>query len=156
MFKSLMAAIMICGGVFFICSKIYEKVKCKNAKELQNHRIKNLATDCGAKEKRQHPRIKTGQPLLIFCNDLTGTIPATSGDMSLSGAFIKCNALLGIGTVLKIEFLNESRLPVMTAQVVWSNSGVSQERILNRGIGVRFSNVSPETRKALELVLSSN
>lgn len=156
MFKSLMAAIMICGGIFFICTKIYEKVKCKNSRELQTHKSNGLSNNYGTIEKRQHPRIKTGLPLLIFSNTLTGAIPATSGDMSISGAFIKCDASIEIGEFLKIEFLNETRLPVMTAQVVWSNSGVPQDRVLNRGIGVRFSNVSFETRKALELILSAS
>lgn len=74
--------------------------------------------------------------------------------MSISGAFIKCDASIKINDFLKIEFLNETRLPVMAAQVVWSNSGVHQDKVLNRGIGVRFTDVSHETRKTLEQVLS--
>lgn len=154
MFKSLMAAIMICGGIFFICSKIYEKVKSKNSRDLHSVKNHSLSYDYRTTDKRQYPRTKTGLPLLIFSNSLTGAIPATTGDMSISGAFIKCDAAIDIGDFLKIEFMDETRLPVMAAQVVWSNSGVPQDRVLNRGIGVRFTDVSLKTRKTLEEVLS--
>lgn len=155
MFKELMTVIAICGACFFVCSKIYEKVKKRNTGKQHAHII-NLSHDAckNMEEKRLFPRIKVGLPVLLFSRNLTGAFPATTGDISLCGAFLKCDALLGIGEIINLEFPNEKRLPVMTAQVVWSNSGVPQERVLNRGLGVRFTDVTQSTRKTLEQILS--
>lgn len=158
MFNSLITAIMICGGVFFICSKIYESIKKKNEKDV--HVMKRMAGSAGNlednNEKRKHSRIKKVLPVSLSVLSDGKTFEATTEGISISGAFVRCDSFIKLGERLKIRFLNENRLPIMAAQVIWSNSGVPQERVMTRGVGIRFTEVSKEARSVLEHILSEH
>lgn len=156
MFQSLCISIALCGGLFFICSRIYNSVKKRNSGDSTFIRLCTIKSTENGHEKRSNPRIKINRPLLMFNDSITGAIPAIAGDISLCGAFLKCEAPVRIGEKIKIEFLNETRLPVLSANVIWSNSGVHQDMILNRGLGVKFTDISVCTRKVLEQIIAEH
>ncbi len=156
MFRSLIISIALCGGLFFICSRIYNSVKKHNSGDSSSIKICVSGTNEKVTDKRGNARIKINMPLLVFNDSLAGAVPATAGDISLCGAFLKCDTPVSIGEKLRLEFLNETRLPVMSANVVWSNSGVRNEMILNRGVGIKFNDVTFGTRKILEQILAEH
>jgi len=72
-----------------------------------------------------------------------GTIEAEIRNISLGGALICCKKPLPIGEVFRLTMIGPNNEPVVaTAQVVWSNVNVPDEKVINRGMGVRFIKMS--------------
>jgi uncharacterized protein (TIGR02266 family) len=92
-------------------------------------------------ERRQHPRIDVNWPVSIETPE--GTINAEVKNISLGGAFIGCKKPLPIGHVFSMTMTGPDNEPVIaTAEVVWSNENVPEDKVINRGIGVRFIKMS--------------
>ena len=72
-----------------------------------------------------------------------GTIAADAKNISLSGAFICCAKPLPLGEVFLLTVTGPDNEPfTATAKVVWSNVNVPEEKVVNRGMGVRFIKMS--------------
>ena len=94
-----------------------------------------------AAERRQHPRIDVNWPVSMETPE--GTINAEVKNISLGGAFIGCKKPLRIGHVFSMTMTGPDNEPVIaTAEVVWSNENVPEDKVVNRGIGVRFIKMS--------------
>jgi len=92
-------------------------------------------------ENRQHPRTEVNGPVSIETPE--GTIDAEVKNISLGGAFICCKKPLPIGEVFHLTMIGPNNEPVIaTAGVVWSNANVPDEKVINRGMGVRFTKIS--------------
>ena len=92
-------------------------------------------------ETRQHPRTDVNWPVSMVTSD--GTIEAEAKNISLGGAFICCKKPLPIGQVFSLTMIGPDNEPVIaTAEVVWSNVNVPDEKVINRGMGVRFIKMS--------------
>jgi len=92
-------------------------------------------------ERRQHPRIDINWPVSIETPE--GTIDAEVKNISLAGAFIGCKKPFPIGEVFSLTMTGPDSEPVMaTAEVLWSNANVPDEKVINRGMGVRFIKMS--------------
>jgi hypothetical protein len=92
-------------------------------------------------EKRQHPRIDINWPVTIETS--YGTIAAEVKNISLGGAFICCKKPLQLRKVFRMTMIGPGNEPlVATAQVAWSNANMPEEKVINRGMGVRFINMS--------------
>ncbi len=64
-------------------------------------------------------------------------------NISLGGAFICCKKPLPMKEVFRLTMMVPENEPLMaTAEVVWSNANVPEEKIVNRGMGVRFIKMS--------------
>ena len=104
-------------------------------------------------EKRQHPRVAISWAAMLE--------PPYEGlkiqlkDISLGGAFIVCSKPLQpkekIRLCLKIPDQEEL---LLNAQVVWSNTNVPQEEVINRGMGVQFVQNTDTARQRLEKAIS--
>jgi hypothetical protein len=93
------------------------------------------------KESRKHTRTDIRWQVSMETPD--GTIAADAKNISFSGAFICCEKPLPLGEVFRLTVTgpdNESF--IATAKVVWSNVNVPEEKIINRGMGVRFIKMS--------------
>jgi uncharacterized protein (TIGR02266 family) len=91
--------------------------------------------------KRVHPRTDINWPVSFETSD--GTITAELTNISLGGAFIRCEKPLPMGEVFCLTMLVPDDTPVSaTAVVVWSNANLPDERVINRGMGVRFIKMS--------------
>lgn len=158
MFKSLISSIMICGGLFFLCSKIYESIKKRTEKDLdimKNHTRHSPESSLQkANCSRQVRRVKKLMKVGLSFNSCSGAMKAFTEDISICGAFVRCDDFVRIGARLRVEFLEEKRLPIMAAQVIWSNFGVPADKNKARGFGLKFTDVSKDVRSVLEHVIS--
>jgi uncharacterized protein (TIGR02266 family) len=99
-----------------------------------------LRQNAGA-ERRQHPRIDINWPVSMETPE--GTIDAQIKNISLGGAFIGCKKPLPIGHAFSLTMTGPDNEPITaTAEVVWSNENVPEDKVVNRGIGVRFIKMS--------------
>ncbi len=108
-------------------------------------------------EKRQHPRAKATFPVLVekshglFMNGKTKNI-------SHGGAFIRCLEPLQPNEIFQIEFSGahlDHRMKAV-AEVIWSNICGMDEEVESSGMGVRFTEVSPEARTIISGLLSNS
>jgi c-di-GMP-binding flagellar brake protein YcgR len=94
-----------------------------------------------AEEKRQHPRVDINWPVSI--ETAYGTIEAEVRNISLGGAFICCKKPLQLRKVFRMTMIGPENEPLIaTAQVAWSNANMPEEKVVNRGMGVRFIKMS--------------
>ena len=92
-------------------------------------------------EKRQHPRADINWAVSMETSE--GRIEAQVKNISLGGAFICCKKPLSIGEVFPLTMFGPDNEPVVaTAKVVWSNVNVPEDKVINRGMGVRFIKMS--------------
>lgn len=130
--------VILGGAVLFYYINHFWKVGDRPAFDYQSP-VK-LPQKVGA-EKRQYPRTDVNWP--VSMETPGGTIGAEVKNISLGGAFICCKEPLPIGQVFNLTMTGPDNEPVIaTAQVVWSNANVSDEKVVNRGMGVRFLRMS--------------
>jgi hypothetical protein len=92
-------------------------------------------------EKREHPRANINWP--VSMETVSGTIDAEVKNISISGAFICCKNPLPLGEVFRLTMTGpDNELVAATAAVVWSNTNVPEDKVINRGMGIRFIKMS--------------
>jgi len=92
-------------------------------------------------EKRKHPRTDVNWPVSMETS--MGIVAAKVTNISLGGAFIGCNKPLPIGEVFHMTMTGPgNELVPATAEVVWSNANLPEDKVVNRGMGVRFLKLS--------------
>ena len=85
----------------------------------------------------------------------SGEQQAQVKDISLGGAFVACAAPLPNSEEFEISIHPPVGAPLqLRAAVVWSNAGVPADKVVNRGMGVRFTGNDPGKRKQLADTLS--
>lgn len=104
--------------------------------------------------RRSRPRTSIGWKALIETSQ--GELEVKTKDVSLSGAFIVCETPLPIGEKLQIQFQvpTQNDLGKVNAEVVWSNVNVPADKIVNRGMGIRFIQNSNDVIEALRSAIS--
>jgi len=119
---------------------LYYFLKGRNHSGLDYHTSMKLPQGVG-EEKRKHPRIEINWPVLMETPD--GIVEAEIKNISLGGAFICCKKPLPLEKVFRLTVIGPDNEHVeATAKVVWSNVNVPDEKIVNRGMGVRFIKMS--------------
>ena len=92
-------------------------------------------------ESRKHTRTDLRWQVSMETSD--GTIAADAKNISLSGAFICCEKPLPLGEIFRLTVTCPDNEPfTAAAKVVWSNVNVPEEKVVNRGMGVRFIKMS--------------
>ena len=92
-------------------------------------------------EKRKHPRTDVHWPVSMETS--MGIVSAEVKNISLGGAFIGCKKPLPIGEVFHVTMTGPNNEPISaTAEVVWSNANLPEDKVVNRGMGVRFLKMS--------------
>ena len=131
---------IICFLGFVIVFLVYYFWKVHTRSDLDIHTSVKLSQDAG-EQRRQHPRADINWPVSMETSN--GTIEAEVKNISLGGAFICCKNPLPLGEVFPLTMIGPSDEPVKaTAKVVWSNVNVPEEKVVNRGMGVRFIKMS--------------
>ena len=131
---------MVCILGIILLSVVYYFWKLHSSSEFESSTSMSVRQTAGP-EKREHPRIDINWAALL--ETAGGKIEAQIKNISLGGAFICCKNPLSIGEVFPLTMHGPNDEPVMaTAKVVWSNINVPQEKVVNRGMGVRFLNMS--------------
>ena len=94
-------------------------------------------------ENRQDMRIDVSWPVMI--ETANGSIQAETKDLNRFGAFIKCSNPLLPGEQFRLNIdIPEKKTIVLNSEVVWSNGNVPDDRVVNRGMGIRFINNKTE------------
>jgi len=126
-------------GFAFVCI-VYYFWKKHSRSDLDYHTSVKLSQNVG-EEKRKQPRADSNWPVSMETSE--GTVDAEVKNISLGGAFICCKKPLPLGQVFPLTMICPDNEPVIaTAEVVWSNVNVPDEKVINRGMGVRFIKMS--------------
>ena len=99
-------------------------------------------------EKRSQPRLAVSWHT-AFAGP-RGSSPAQLKDISLGGAFVVCADPLPLNERFLLTMDLPGRGPLeLKAEVVWSNTHVPADRVINRGMGIRFIDNTDEKRRIL-------
>jgi uncharacterized protein (TIGR02266 family) len=127
-FPIFLAFILFFLAFYFLKSRI--------SSDVDSHVSVNLPQQVKV-ERREHPRTDVNWPVTMEVPG--GTIEARANNISLGGAFVCCKEPLPVGEVFHLTLRVPDNDPIAaTAQVVWSNVNVPVDKVINRGMGVRF------------------
>jgi Tfp pilus assembly protein PilZ len=105
-------------------------------------------------EKRAHPRIAISWQASLEATDQTDDVQLK--DISLGGAFVVCADPLALNARFKISIRIPDQEPLgLNAEVVWSNKNMPPDRVVNRGMGIRFIENTENDRQRLEKALAA-
>jgi hypothetical protein len=131
--------IVLCLGILVVWL-VYYFWKVHTDSNLDNPTSSKLAQSAGKENREQH-RLDIHWPVSMETPD--GTIRAEAKNISVSGAFICCEKPLPIGEMFRLTMTGPDEEPVIAiAKVTWSNVNVPEDKVINRGMGVRFINMS--------------
>jgi uncharacterized protein (TIGR02266 family) len=131
--------IVFCLG-FLVVWLVYHFWKVHNDSSLDRPASAKAAQNAG-KENREVSRVDIQCPISMETPD--GTIRAEAKNISVGGAFICCEKPLPIGEMFRLTMMGPDKEPVIaTAKVAWSNVNVPEDKVINRGMGVRFIKMS--------------
>jgi Tfp pilus assembly protein PilZ len=104
-------------------------------------------------EMRRHPRMEVAWPAALEINH--GSIKVRLKDISLGGAFVICREPIALNEKFRlyVEAPDEETF-ALNAEMVWSNMNVPQEKVIHRGMGIRFVQNTDAARKRLEKAIS--
>jgi hypothetical protein len=137
--------IFIFGAIVFLLAFLIVWIvnyfwKMSNRSDLDSLTTAKLRQN-GGEEKRKHPRVDINWPVSI--ETAYGTIAGEVKNISLGGAFICCKKPLQLRKVFRMTMIGPENEPLIaTAQVAWSNANMPEEKVINRGMGVRFIDMS--------------
>jgi Tfp pilus assembly protein PilZ len=113
----------------------------------------NSAKRINGEEMRRHPRLKISWPAAIEIRH--GSIKVRLKDISLGGAFVICRESLALNEQFRLYVeVPDDETFALNAEVVWSNMNVPEEKVIHRGMGIRFVQNTDAARKRLEEAIS--
>ncbi|MBN1906744.1 MAG: PilZ domain-containing protein [Deltaproteobacteria bacterium] len=122
----------------------------KNADQLEFYGYQ--ADENRYEQRKVDQRAEVAWP--VFIKTRGGIIKAVIRDINRSGAFIKCDSPCKPKERFRILIKStEKRSILLNAEVVWSNVGIPEERVINRGMGIRFIKNPDKNLTALKLAL---
>jgi Tfp pilus assembly protein PilZ len=105
-------------------------------------------------EKRQDPRINSVWPVLMVTSH--GVKKAKIKDLSLGGAFIACPDPLPLNEQFSLIINLPDQKPLkLVSEVVWSNSNFPDDKIVCRGMGIRFTQNTKKDRISYNNAIAS-
>ena len=138
------------GLVLFWFVSMYLKKRLASDQAAQSY---TPSTKTSWEEKRRNPRVAISWQAFIEMAGQTDNVQLK--DISLGGAFVVCAEPLALNDKFKISIRIPNReLLILNAEVVWSNSNVPADRVVNRGMGIRFIENTEEDRQRLNEALA--
>ena len=140
---------ILLAGILIIVRNIKRRMLPGQDKEAPAH-----LTDSYWEEKRQS--VRTGIVWPVSFESPNGPIQGKTKDISLSGAFIVCPIPKPLKEMFSLTLNIPGQKPLsLNTEVVWSNANVPEERIVTRGMGVRFLSIAEHDRKVLNEAIAS-
>lgn len=103
-------------------------------------------------EKRRQPRMAVSWRATIDSEQ--GPTHVQVKDVSQGGAFVVCKHPPPLKTSLLITLMPAEYEPLaLNAEVIWSNANVPADKIVNRGMGIRFINNDETVRSGLNQMI---
>ena len=135
-----MYSIMVLFFWFLLVLVVYYFLNVRNHSELDYHTSMRLYRNVET-EKRKDPRADINRPVSMETSG--GTIEAEARNISLGGALICCKKPFPIGEVFRLTMIGPDSEPLTaTMKVARSNVNLPPEKVVNRGMGVRFIRMS--------------
>ncbi len=121
----------------------------------QSAQLPNSSQKFNGEEMRRHPRMEVSWPAAMEIRH--GSIRVRLKDISLGGAFVICEESIPLNEQFRLylEVPDEDTF-ALNAEVVWSNMNVPEEKVIHRGMGIRFVQNTDAARKRLEKAISSH
>lgn len=109
--------------------------------------VLKTSSESDLEDNRQDPRLSIVWPVLMETS--RGVIKAKIKDLSLGGAFIACQDPLPLQTRFNLTIHMPDQKPLtLVCEVIWSNSNVPDDKIVTRGMGIKFVQNAEEDRKS--------
>ena len=104
-------------------------------------------------ENRMFPRVNVKWPVVVRTAE--SSIEGITLNLSPSGVFVRCKNPLSLNEVfdMSISIPEAERSLIAEAEVVWANIYGPDDEITPRGMGVRFLNISVESRAFIAKVV---
>jgi Tfp pilus assembly protein PilZ len=113
------------------------------------------AQDPNWEEKRLQTRMAVSWQASMETSQ--GNIPVQLKNISQSGAFVVCPEPMALNEKLRIVIDAPNREPFpLQAEVVWSNANVPEDKVVHRGMGIRFVENTNEERTQLSHALDAD
>ena len=105
-------------------------------------------------EKRRHPRLDIAWPASF--ENSQGQQDVHLKDISLGGAFVICQSPMALQDQFAITIILPDHGPLqLNAEVVWSNINMPEDKVVNRGMGIRFIKNGQEARQKLQAAIGA-
>ena len=147
-------ALGVGGIIFFILLMIwFVAIYMKRRVGLDHHSSGAVSLQkVSWEEKRQQPRVAVSWKASIETAGEATKVQVK--DVSHGGAFVVCKNPLELKTRLSITLEPVEHEPLtLNAEVVWSNINVPADKIINRGMGIRFIDNNKPTRSRLNQLI---
>jgi Tfp pilus assembly protein PilZ len=113
------------------------------------------AQDSNWEEKRRQGRMAVSWEASMETPE--GTIPVQLKNISHSGAFVVCPEPMSLNEKFRMTINAPNQKPFpLQAEVVWSNVNVPEDKVVHRGMGIRFVENGNEERTQLSNALESD
>ena len=140
------------GGLFFAGIIVFWFIFVFLKKRLtadQSNQGYSAATKISWKERRQNPRVAISWQAFLEKSQQRQEVQLK--DVSLGGAFVVCQEPLALQDQFKITFNLPDQDPMeLNAEVVWSNASMPRDKVVNRGMGIRFIKNEEKQRQLLQ------
>ena len=150
--NSLIANSIGIGGAIFVGLILFWFVGIYLKKRLTSEQSNiggSLSNKISWEEKRQHPRITISWQAVIEKSGRNDEVQLKA--ISLGGAFVVCQKPLALNDRCMISILIPNQRPLrLNAEVMWSNINMSEDRVVNRGMGIRFIENKEKDRRRLQ------
>ena len=140
--------VIVAMVIFWSVSKFIRK---QMSPDLINQALAD-SKDSNREEKRRQSRVAVSWQASMETSQ--GTIPVQLKNISHSGAFVVCPEPMALNEKFRmiIDAPNQDPLPLQ-AEVVWSNANVPDDKVVHRGMGIRFVENTTEERTQLNNAL---
>ncbi len=143
---------IILAVVFFLALKLIGRAKRRARGEQTKHLLAGLQFDLES-ENEEPERLKLICP--AFIEKSQGVLKVSLRELTPSGAFLTCPNPRPMGQTFQVRLLIANQPPLtFDAEVLWNNQNVSADTVINRGMKVRFLQLSPDDRKALSDIMN--
>ena len=144
-------AIIVSMVIFWSVSKYLKK---QISPDLSNHAAINGQDSCW-EEKREKSRLAVSWQASMETPQ--GTVRVQLKNISQSGAFVVCPEPMALNEKVRmvIDAPNLDPFPLQ-AEVVWSNIHVPEDKVVHRGMGIRFVENTKEERARLHQALQED
>jgi Tfp pilus assembly protein PilZ len=121
----------------------------------QSVQLQNSSQKFNGEELRRHPRMEVSWPAAMEIRH--GSIKVRLKDISLGGAFVICTESIPLNEQFRLYVeAPDVDTFALNAEVVWSNMNVPKEKVIHRGMGIKFVKNTDAARKRLEKAISSH
>ena len=143
---------IILAVVFFLALKLIGRAKSRALGEQTSLSLIGFQIEPET-ESQDSERRKLICPALV--EESRGVLKTSLQELTLTGAFLTCPNPRPIGQAFQLRILidHEESLK-FEADVLWNNKNVAADKIIHRGMRVRFLQLSPDDRKTLSEIVN--